>query len=168
MDGYVSKPIRADELHSAIDAVRDLKRAGRNDRRAKLPLQSHDSATSEAAGFEIPWFDIIEEIGADEATVMSIATEYVLEIEEVGNRLPQLIEELKFSGIEQAAHKLKSALRFFRQESQASFAQGLEDAGRESNAEDVRTYFGLLQPAISPANYGLSIEREKPQKCVTP
>ena len=143
MDAYVSKPVRMDTLRAAMQQALE---GGEN------TLQPPKEASETTTGVEIPWDELLSTIG-DEAAFEEIVTNFLDEIEQTVGQIPKAIGEQDPDKLLKSAHKLKSALRFFRVHHGTSLAKKLELRGIRSDldgAEDeVHELLGIVQEVIT-------------------
>ena len=138
MDGYVSKPLRAEELYEAVEQTSsDLARSegtGPAEDRGENEVFDRDAALSRMGGNQ----ELLEELAA-------------LFLEQVPSLMSQLKQSI-MSGdseaLERAAHKLKGSVGVFDSNGAVEAAQTLESMGRSGDLSSSEGAYDLLADRV--------------------
>lgn len=128
MDGYIPKPIRANDLYTAIEGITDRVR------------ESHgDDAGITDEKETIDRDDLLKQTGGSVETLKELVELFALECPKLMKTIRAAITNGNLSELQRAAHTLKGSMQFFGVEPPAAAARQLESIGREqdlSKAED--------------------------------
>ncbi len=140
MDGYVAKPIRADELFQQISNT--------------MYLNSRDHGTPAVAStndgvFDLDWNRALEAMGGDEAILREVADTFV-------NSAPTMLQALSDSlaardceRFRRAAHTLKGSIGYFTKDGAYPIAMGLETLGQTARLDEAHP---LMQSLVHETN----------------
>ncbi len=128
MDGYVSKPLRRDDLLAAMRDVRDRSKATVTSARAAW---NREGALARAGGDPV----VLAEIAA-------------LFLQDLGSMLTNIANGVAAGdpkAVEQAAHRLRSSASFFEARDLLGAAERLENMGRAGDLTDAAPCWSELQ-----------------------
>jgi CheY-like chemotaxis protein len=132
MDGYVAKPIRAEALFDAIDALFPG--------RQTLPaVQSVES---------VNWSNALKTLHGDLGLLRSLVEAGLDEIPHLMTSLRDAVAGNDGPRLHRAAHTLKTSLRYFGAQEAAEQALQLETLGREGRLEGVPALVALFEAEI--------------------
>ena len=136
MDNYVAKPIRAEELFEAIDAIfSDRKR---------------DSATESAVPQDVVnWVEALKTVQGNGKVLKSMAEAALEEIPQLMTAIRQAIARNDHAKLKFAAHTLKGSMRYFGASHVCGHAAKLEDMGRRGELADAEASFAALEGEIA-------------------
>ena len=157
MDGYVSKPIRIEELELEIASTMGLPRTDLGGENTKDRWESKS-----AKPLNLDFKEMIERLGGDENLLNEV-------IEIFTDQTPKQMETLRRAlvqgdgeSVERTAHSLKGELGYLGITEVTQKARELEELGRKRNLEKASQVLDSLEPEIS-AIVGAMRER-KPEK----
>jgi len=136
MDGYVAKPLRADELFAAMDrAVQDARFRGAQRAGQTGPEAGADSSRipPEQDGGPIDWSVALEKAHGDEELLVDLAK---LLIDELPRRLAEIDDSFAAGDVataERAAHSLKGHFRVFGAHAATDYALQVEMNARDGD-----------------------------------
>jgi CheY-like chemotaxis protein len=119
MDGYVSKPIRSDELYAAIQALVEPN----GEREPAVP-------TSPPLLELVDWQSALNYVGGDEELLRELTQTFVSECPRWLKALDAALSRNDAAGVSAAAHPFKNSLSVLGAKSAADFAFRLEKMGR--------------------------------------
>jgi two-component system, sensor histidine kinase and response regulator len=138
MDGYLTKPIRADELYAAIDDQRS--RGGDPAGRPVTP-----PALAEPGEPPVDVAAVLSQLGEDRALLAELVAVF---LEDYPGRLEALRQAVTAGDPEQtavAAHGLKGSLGIFDAQAALALAGELEAMGREGRLEHAPAVLGQFE-----------------------
>jgi two-component system sensor histidine kinase/response regulator len=166
MDGYIAKPIDANELYAAVEAVPAqalVDEAVANLKPATSPEPSQELRSAnmkslpgssgvpiQSASWEplIPWDSVIKRYSGGEKFVQEIAKILL-------SQCPVLMQDMATANgdrdaktLHRAAHTLKGSLQTFQAESVASVAQRIETAAKAGEIEQTTALISELRPLV--------------------
>ena len=119
MDGYVSKPIRSDELYAAIQSLVEPN----GEREPAVP-------TSPPLQELVDWQSALNYVGGDEELLRELTQTFVSECPRWLKALDAALSRNDAAGVSAAAHPFKNSLSVLGAKSAADFAFRLEKMGR--------------------------------------
>ena len=128
MDGYVSKPIRADELFAAIDALCPPKQAAES-------LAQAAAATKSPAGVEIA--ALLQGFDGNRQLVREVVDVFLQDVPRTLGTIKDAARARDNAGLAAAAHALKGAVGLFTQGAAYESARRLEQFGRAGDLTSV-------------------------------
>jgi signal transduction histidine kinase/DNA-binding response OmpR family regulator len=144
MDGYVSKPINAEQLEQAIASV-VTPGIGSIADSAKTKQEAASSANViawDAAG-------TLERLGGDETLLHEVVRVFLEDIPGHLAGLRRAIEESDLNALERIAHNLKGALGYLGISSLCDNARELERMGKERDLRHTAQTFGIFETDIA-------------------
>jgi CheY-like chemotaxis protein/HPt (histidine-containing phosphotransfer) domain-containing protein len=120
VDGYVSKPIRADQLYQAIEAS-VLAR----------PARPREDESAERAG--VDWAEALASVRNDRDLLKTVVEAFLEECPQVMGQVRRAVDGEDASGLRLAAHTLKGSMRLFGHTPASDHADALETMGRNGD-----------------------------------
>ena len=145
MDGYVSKPINAESLKSAMaNALRGTNLSG----------QSENSNNHESEGMSqglVSWSmeQTLEKLGGDEKLLQEVMEIFLEEAPKHVSALQMALDQGSGEAVERAAHSLKGELSYLSMSELSSSALYLEEMGRNSDLEGVSRLLPQFEADVS-------------------
>jgi CheY-like chemotaxis protein len=139
MDGYLSKPVRKNNLYEALNDLSRNRSESTNE-----PLEG--SADHENA---IDWREAIQVVAGDEPTLKEIAAVAVEEMTELMERLNAGVQQSDVKEIKESAHTIQGTLRVFPNETTAERLVQIQQHAEEANLVAIRSSFEDLQPRLA-------------------
>jgi two-component system, sensor histidine kinase and response regulator len=147
MDDYVSKPVRREDLFLALARVTGHSLDSTGNIPASFPTQKKSDppttvvtpAGTSTAGFDLS--KLAKLLNDDHELVISIVQDYVVEIRENMELLPELISSGEINEVRRRAHMIVGATRQLGADATCELAGTLEDQAR---SEDLTGADGLL------------------------
>ena len=124
MDDYVSKPIRAEQLFAAIDAV--------------IPRSQVKPARPSPPASGVDWSETLRSVQDDPILLASIVDAALEEIPRLMTTIEQAVEERDPTELRLAAHTLKGSLHYFGEAAAVQQASYLEQMGQTSDLHNAR------------------------------
>ncbi len=135
MDGYIPKPIRAQDLYTAVEAIT----AGLQESQY-LDEESGDKTKSLDRAY------LLEQSGGSEATLKEVVDLFALECPQLMQQIRDAMTDANPAALQRAAHTLKGSIQFFGAEDAAAAALRLEQMGREQDLSQAETaWLGLVR-----------------------
>ncbi len=134
MDGYVSKPIRAQELYDAIAAVLPMK-----------PLPPPPTEEAAAAPEVLNMNEALEAVAGDRDLLSELARLFLDELPRQRSGLREAVARADASQLRNVAHALKGAVSNFAAHAAAGAALRLEMLGREGKTTGAAEAFAELE-----------------------
>jgi signal transduction histidine kinase/CheY-like chemotaxis protein/HPt (histidine-containing phosphotransfer) domain-containing protein len=126
MDGYVSKPVRPDELFQALAEV----------------------LGAAAAGPSIDRAEVMRRVGGDADILRAVARVFLDDLPNLLRRVESALAADDAAALRRAAHALKGALGYFTDGPAHSLAERLELLGRAGDVAEARPRFAALRAAV--------------------
>ncbi|MCI0354475.1 MAG: response regulator [Acidobacteria bacterium] len=123
MDGYVSKPVRKNDLFEAIEAAAA---ADRKPARAMEPARE---------GVALDFEDVLDRLGGDQELLRELAELFLKNSPKTLATLRTGVETGSAKNVQAAAHSLKGTLGHLAARDAVATAEELESRGREGNLE---------------------------------
>jgi HPt (histidine-containing phosphotransfer) domain-containing protein len=136
MDGYLSKPVKREELIDAVERHSYESPAPEKDRRARKQPGLDRAA-------------VLARLDGDEELLAELAGLFIQESPKRLSAIQQAIEQDDAQGLERAAHALKGSVGNFVIPTAVKAAQTLETMGREGNLAAADTAYAVLQEEIA-------------------
>lgn len=139
MDGYVTKPVSADELRKAIETfLASLSSAGNGNGhdQANLEPPVDLAAAMETAGDDLELLEAVVEISMDEC-------------DRLMGELQQAISKKDAGALEHAAHTLKGTIANIGALKAKDLAQKLETMGTDGEVNGAEPIYQALQPEVA-------------------
>ena len=140
MDGYVAKPIRAQELFEAI---------------GKLFPTSNEPPSETLPGLEpaasvglVKWAEALESVQGDRELLQTVVEAALEEIPQMLLAIREAIASQDGARLHRSAHTLKSSLRYFGAQEAAEKAWQLETNGRDANLAESAATLAALEPLV--------------------
>jgi CheY-like chemotaxis protein len=141
MDGYVAKPIRAQELFAAIGKLYPVaSKAASNEM-----ICSETTPSVEA----VQWAEALEAVQGDRELLRTVVEAALEEIPQVLLAIRESIASQDEARLHRSAHTLKSSLRYFGAQDAAEKAWQLETDGREANLAESAATLAALEPLVA-------------------
>ncbi len=132
MDAYVAKPIRPEDLFTAIDDVGPKVILNR-----PTPLPStRQSASSSAA---INWTAALEVVQQDEELLTEVVDAVLEEVPQLTSELRRAVAERDAPTVQRMAHTIKGNMRTFQADRGMAVAEQLEQRSRDGNLQDAQS-----------------------------
>ncbi len=145
MDGYVSKPINAESLRSAmVNALGGTKVSGQS--------ESSDNHESEAMSQGLVSWSMeqtLEKLGGDEKLLQEVMEIFLEEAPKHISALQIALVQGSGEAVERAAHSLKGELGYLSMSELSSCALDLEEMGRNSDLEGVSRLLPQFEADVS-------------------
>jgi PAS domain S-box-containing protein len=136
MDGYLSKPVKREELIDAVERHSYESPAPEKDRLARKQPGLDRAA-------------VLARLDGDEELLAELAGLFIQESPKRLSAIQQAIEQDDAKGLERAAHALKGSVGNFVIPTAVKAAQTLETMGREGNLAAADTAYAVLQEEIA-------------------
>ena len=133
MDGYVSKPIRSQELFEAIAATVGA---------AALPVVSESSAAP-TNGLDLSV--MMEAVGGDLGLLKELVVALIEECPVTMEQLRGAVSLGDANGLRLSAHKLRGAIRYFGETRMEELAHEMEIMGRENRLNDAPAALAAIE-----------------------
>ena len=148
MDGYISKPVRREQLYEAIENIVSgpVEIEELADKVTETPLPDNESL--QMADDEIPDIDLrhaLDAVEGDEDLLRSVVQVFLEEYPKLIVELDQAIRDKDVTVATRAAHTIKGATRIFEYEPVTELSKTLEQHGREAEFEAAEKLFPKLQ-----------------------
>jgi CheY-like chemotaxis protein len=127
MDGYVAKPIRADELAAVIKEVTNI-------------ASSADAIDSAS---------LLSNLAGDRDLLRQLIDRFAADNPEQMRRIGSAITSSDSEALRLAAHNIKGSLGNFNAARAGELAQQLEDAGKHADLRDAASLFAALETEVS-------------------
>jgi CheY-like chemotaxis protein len=156
MDGYLSKPVRMQELFDVLEG-QDSHVPGSDEvpppTARSEPVQEQSAGMTEASPppTEQPSVDssaALEAVGGDEELLKDIVDECLRECPALMEQLRQAIDDRDAARAHRMAHTLKGNMRIFQARPAADLALQIEAMAGEGSLEGVAAIFSQLQEAV--------------------
>ncbi len=132
MDAYVAKPIRPEDLFTAIDDVGPQVILNR----PTPPPSTHRSAPFSA---QINWTAALAVVQQDAELLTEVVDAVLEEVPRLTNDLRRAIGEGDAPTVQRMAHTIKGNMRTFQADHGVAVAEQLEQRGREGNLQDAQS-----------------------------
>ena len=155
MDGYISKPIKPEELFAAIAAV-----AERSERTGETePLPTPES-TDALAPVEVPYdrSAVLEILDGDEELLRELVQVFLADYPDHLAQIHQALGAADAALLERAAHTLKGAASNFAADPVTAKALELENMGKEDNLANAAAALHALEARLAQLNDALQRE----------
>lgn len=139
MDGYISKPIKIEQLEEAIASVMHV------GNEASTPIQPHPSSSAPAA---LDFDQILERLGGDEGLLDEVIGIFVDQAPRHLDALRQALAQGDAKAVEATAHNLKGELGYLGITKVAQKARELEELGRRHDLQPAAPTFSSLESDI--------------------
>jgi CheY-like chemotaxis protein/HPt (histidine-containing phosphotransfer) domain-containing protein len=141
MDGYVAKPIRAQELFAAIGKLYPA---------ASEPGGEEMTRSEMTSSVElVKWAEALEAVQGDRELLRTVVEAALEEIPQVLLAVRESIASQDGSRLHRSAHTLKSSLRYFGAQDAAEKAWQLETNGRDANLAESAATLAALEPLVA-------------------
>jgi len=137
MDGYVSKPIRAQKLYEAVEGMATPA--------AQVEPEGQDESEQSP---QLDREQILKQMGGNEATLREVVALFGEEYPKLMQDMQTAITQQKPAELQRAAHTLKGTLRLFGVEAIAGLAYRLETMGQDDDLGDAQEACLGLEQAI--------------------
>ncbi|TVS10023.1 MAG: response regulator [Planctomycetaceae bacterium] len=151
MDAYVAKPIRAEELFDAIDALC-------GDR----PVEP--AARSAASQDLVDWQHALELVQGSPDVLASIVQAAQMEIPQLIETLRTALQAQDVDRTHRAAHTLKSTVQLFGADRAHQLAQQIESLARSGDLSQAAKHFDDLQDQVKPLMEALAQFQQNPPR----
>jgi CheY-like chemotaxis protein len=141
MDGYVAKPIQAQQLFDAIEGIESGKPA-----EAPSPV---DATTAEHAPAEsLDRAQLLDKFNGDAELLREIVEVFVQCSPQLLNDLQEAVARRDHETLKRVAHTIKSSVGYFSAKTAFESALLLETRGSKADWTDVEETFAVLEAAI--------------------
>jgi HPt (histidine-containing phosphotransfer) domain-containing protein len=134
MDGYVSKPIRAEALRTEIERV-----TGGN-----MPKQTREAAAERPRQNDWDLKELMERLGGDEEFLRELLVIFRQDARTNLEKSRKAMAELDFDSLTRTAHTLKGMLRNLSMGAAGETAAAMENASRKKQQADSKELLGKL------------------------
>ena len=141
MDGYVAKPIRAQELFAAIGKLFPASSAPEND--------GATSSETMSSVERVKWAEALEAVQGDHELLRTVVEAALEEIPQLLIAIRESITSQDSARLHRSAHTLKSSLRYFGAQDAAEKAWHLETNGRDANLVESAATLAALEPLVA-------------------
>jgi CheY-like chemotaxis protein len=137
MDGYVSKPIKADELHEAIKSMfpDDLDKPNTESNELQIDKIIDKS-------------EVLDRVDGDMELLSDMVELFVEDCPNLLSEIKDAVNRNDSKALERSAHTLKGAVANFAAETPFEAALNLENMGRNSDLEHAEKAFNILEQEI--------------------
>jgi signal transduction histidine kinase/DNA-binding NarL/FixJ family response regulator len=135
MDGYVAKPIRADELFQEIENT------VRSSLGAKAEVRPSDASQ---VVIDLDWPQVLEAMGGDEAILREVADAFVTSAPTMLQALSDSLAARDSERLRRAAHTLRGSIGYFTKEGAYPIAGDLETLARNSRLDEAHPLLHTL------------------------
>ena len=149
MNGYVSKPIEAENLFQTLESLVD--------KEGDPPVASEATSSKETSG----WSDrekVLQRVGGDRELLADMIRLYQQSYPEAIERLQAAIEGRNPAKTEAAAHGFRSMVGNFEQDTLYETVKLVETSSRDGDMESARVAFEKLQALVAALNVALANE----------
>jgi CheY-like chemotaxis protein len=129
MDGYVSKPVRMQELY---DAIRPF--SGEVQQQAE-PQQQPEAGPAQTHKADVDWSAALESVGGDAQLLKEVAQEALAELPRLADQLRQAIEDGNAPTVQRVAHTIKGVARVFCAQQSGHLAETIEGRARDNDLQ---------------------------------
>ncbi len=147
MDGYISKPIRSQDLLQILERIEPVGYIATHDQ-ARSPAQNNVEAGDHGNATAIDWPAAIEAVGGEVANLRSLTDVFRHECPTLIEQIHRAIDEKDAKTLRRAAHTLKGSASLFVAEDTAARARLLETMGREGRFDGASEALAELQQAV--------------------
>jgi two-component system, sensor histidine kinase and response regulator len=142
MDGYVSKPVKKEDL---LDAIQSFARNGGNVRRPNQSAAEPGTNSLTLSTRE----EVLHQLDGDEVLLQKLINLFTGSTPGILNYIRESIAQCDSSGLERAAHKLLSSLGVFGAEPARQLALRLEEQGRQRELAGAEEQLADLEREIN-------------------
>ena len=162
MNGYLSKPVRAEDLSAALDALPrhdrvEVRREGKDDgRRALSPAPVLDGPDAQSDDAAIDEAGVLKMVGGDRGLLCEMIKLFV---EDYPKRVTEITDALRRNdaeAVEFAAHAVKGAAMTLCAGRVAKWAVSIEKMGRDAELQSASAALAALEGELAQANAGLT------------
>lgn len=156
MDGYIAKPVQADELWRTIEELMPRKTPSSVPNRKSVSEPRVESVNPSVA---------LKRVGGDESLLREIAVMFLAEYPRLLTEIDTAILQGDAARLKLAAHTLKGTLNFFGATTASENARKLELMGQAGIMTDATAVFSILQGQMSrlhPAIQELGVRATQP------
>ena len=152
MDGYVSKPVKPEELFAEIALAlgTDVNALASSTEDLQLPLTAETQIYNRA--------EVLERIGGDEELFQTLAGMFVTDSENYCHALEAAMAAADAPTLQREAHTIKGLLATFSENAGATLAQQLEDLAKQGALEGAEALTAALLMAVKRLADVLSVE----------
>jgi CheY-like chemotaxis protein len=137
MDGYISKPLQAQELYSTLDKVAGQTRKAEGEQVfVKEDAEVLDKTTA------------LANLGGDESMLAEVAQIFLVECSRLMSAVREAIERKNSLALERAAHSMKGSVGALAARKAFETARRLEELGHEGKLADAEGVFARLEAEI--------------------
>jgi len=152
MDGYLSKPIKVNELFDALEKIE------------RGPEKEHSAASDDSSRPKVlNYEDALERVGGDEELLRDVAELFVQECPRLLSNIEEAIRHKDAGALERAAHELKGSAANFAAQPVVDTAFQLEAMGRNGDIESAPKAFVELESKIDRLKQDLGTLMESEQ-----
>jgi CheY-like chemotaxis protein len=137
MDDYVSKPIRASQLLTAIEKVS-----------AQGPGRGGAGRETLSEGQTVDWTEALKAVRGDQRLLKTLVEAALEDCRQQMPAIERAIADGDRTALRLAAHTLKGAIRYFGQSRAFEHALRLEQLARENDLEEARQVAVVLEPEL--------------------
>jgi two-component system, sensor histidine kinase and response regulator len=161
MDGYLSKPVRADELYQAVESVILAAGERQNDpvdsveaEIAEMPVVPTlvSEAPTAAVGVDLEgvldWDTAVQRLGGDPESLNSFVDLYLAESAKLMGQIRQALDAEDSEGLRRAAHTLKGSCGLFAAEIAVAATFRMESLGKDGDLAGAEAAWPRLQEEI--------------------
>jgi HPt (histidine-containing phosphotransfer) domain-containing protein len=139
MDGYISKPIRAQDFFEVVESDFTVRRD--EPRSEPTPKKaSHESV--------LDMDDALSRVAGDVHLLREVAAVFEQEYGNMLHELGSAIERRDHATVQRSAHTIKTSLGYFGARGAALLARNLEELGRNGKLSDAPAFFSELEETI--------------------
>lgn len=139
MNGYVSKPVRRNELFVAISEAAEF----HSDRAGAEPAQKTESTTSEQSPYSasglIDWRASLESVGNDVQLLQEVISAFLEECPALTRQLRDSLEKRDFETLHRAAHTIKGSMRLYEVPAIVALTEAIETLTDEESDAALKT-----------------------------
>jgi HPt (histidine-containing phosphotransfer) domain-containing protein len=133
MDGYVSKPVRMQELYEALQPYTGA---------GKTELEASELPSRSAI---LDWNTALDSVGGDAQLLKEVAQEALGELPRLAEQLKQAIEDGNAPTAQRAAHTIKGVVRLFGAQQAGQLAETIEGHARDNELKELGKLLARLE-----------------------
>lgn len=151
MDDYLSKPIQARLLYTAVEgaqaAVRGAQAAARGAQTSsgeRASMADREETVPSSASAPVDWDKAVARVGGDEAVIAELAGLFLAECPGLETGMREAVDAGNAADLRRHAHTLKGSAGIFQAEAAVDAAQRLEKMGRDGDLDGAEEALSAL------------------------
>ena len=148
MDGYLSKPVRKQQLYQAISELGPSD--ADHDKNGGETMNDTTSNHQPSSGLPlVDWESALSVVDGEKEILKDIAAAAVAEVEDLVQRLGEAINAQDAEVVGRSAHSIQGTLRVFQNDEAIKLADDLQIRGRENRLEGISDQYEKLRKIMS-------------------